>query len=323
MLEVIEPGALSTVQDGGRLGYLDQGVPPSGAVDRWSLAVANLLLGNRADAAALEMTLLGPTLAVRTTGVVAIAGADLEAEVVEEGLVLAPGASYLVRAGTTLCFGAARDGVRAYLALAGGIAVETVLGSASTCLAGGFGGLDGRAVRVGDVLRAVSPPGAASAGRRWPRGAFDVLGDGPIAIVPTGRAAGVHDGALAALQVTTWSVSPWSDRTGVRLAGDPLPTGTDAGSLLSRGMVPGAIQVPPAGEPIVLLADGPTVGGYPVPAVVASADLGRLAQRPTGADVRFLAVSIPQAQAMWRQQAALLGEAAAALTGLDPRLSGV
>jgi antagonist of KipI len=113
MLEVIEPGALSTVQDGGRPGYLDQGVPRSGALDGWSLAVANLLLGNRPDAAALEMTLLGPSLSVRETGVVAIAGADLGAEIPEEGRALPPGASYLVRARTTLRFGAARDGVRA------------------------------------------------------------------------------------------------------------------------------------------------------------------------------------------------------------------
>src|ERR1700693_3893308 len=124
MLEVLEPGALSTIQDGGRPGYLDQGVPRPGAVDGWSLAAANLLLGNRPDAAALEMTLLGASLTVLATGIVAIAGADLGAEVAEEGRALPPGASYLVRAGTTLRFGAARMGVRAYLAVPGGIAVE-------------------------------------------------------------------------------------------------------------------------------------------------------------------------------------------------------
>jgi biotin-dependent carboxylase-like uncharacterized protein len=323
MLEVIEPGALSTIQDGGRLGYLDQGVPRSGAVDAWSLAVANVMLGNQADAPALEMTLLGPVLAVRRTGIVALAGADLGAEVAEEGRELPPGGSYLLRAGTTLRFGSARSGVRAYLALPGGIAVDAVLGSASTCLAGAFGGLGGRALRSGDVLAPSRAVGAGGAGRRWPAGGFDPLDDAPVAVVPVPDADGVHGRALAQLLGTAWSVSPRSDRTGVRLDGPALPPDPRAGALISRGVVPGAIQVPPDGRPIVLLADGPTVGGYPVPAVVSGADLARLAQRPTGAEVRFVAISLEEAQGAWRARAAALARVAQGLARRDAWESGV
>jgi biotin-dependent carboxylase-like uncharacterized protein len=323
MLEAIEPGALSTIQDGGRMGYLDEGVPRSGAADAWSLAAANLLLDNRPDAAALEMTLLGPVLGVRSTGIVAIAGADLAAEIPEEGRALAPGGSYLVRAGTTLRFGAARSGVRGYLALPGGIAVDLVLGSASTCLAGAFGGLDGRALRAGDVLSPGRTPGAATAGRHWPTGGFDPLEDAPISVIPTLDPSGVHAEALERLMGTTWSVSPHADRTGLRLDGPPLPGDAAAGALVSRGIVPGAVQLPPDGRPIVLLADGPTVGGYPVPAVVAGADLARLAQRPTGAQVRFVVVMLAAAQAAWRRRAAELAAIGDRLPGRDSWESGV
>jgi biotin-dependent carboxylase-like uncharacterized protein len=322
-LEVVEPGVLSTIQDGGRPGYLDQGVPRSGAADAWSLGVANLLLGNRADAAALEMTLLGPVLAVRATGIVAIAGADLAAEIPEEGRALSPGASYLVRAGTTLRFAAARAGMRGYLALPGGIAVEAVLGSASTCLAGGFGGTGGRALRRGDVLLPDGSLGTALAGRGWPSGGFDPLEATPVALIPTIDPAGVHRDALAALLAATWSVSPHSDRTGLRLSGPALPSDPQAGSLVSRGVVPGALQLPPGGEPIVLLVDGPTVGGYPVLAVVASADVARLAQRGPGDEVRFVAVTVSEGQARWRAQVAELAADGNHLRARDPWQSGV
>ncbi|MFI5254958.1 MAG: biotin-dependent carboxyltransferase family protein, partial [Candidatus Limnocylindrales bacterium] len=261
--------------------------------------------------------------AVRTTGVVAIAGADLGAEIPEEGRALAPGGSYLVRAGTTLRFGAARAGLRAYLALPGGIAVEAVLGSASTCLPGGFGGLDGRPLRPGDVLPPLRAASAAPAGRRWPPGGFDPLDPAPLAVVPVAEAAGVGAGALEALLASAWTVSPRSDRSGVRLEGPALPTDPQAGTLLSRGMVPGAIQLPPRGEPIVLQADGPTVGGYAVAAVVAEADLGRLAQRGAGMEVRFVAVTAAEARAMARERADDLAAAADRLRRSDPWESGV
>ena len=172
MLRVIEAGALSTVQDAGRPAAVHLGVPVSGACDAWSMAVANLLLDNEEGAAVLEMTLLGATFEIVTSGVIAVAGADMEAVVEGEGRRLEPGASHRVEAGTRLRFGAAVRGVRAYLAIPGGIDVEPILGSRSTCLAGGFGGLAGRALAPGDVLIPSRAPTRALAGNSWPAGGF-------------------------------------------------------------------------------------------------------------------------------------------------------
>ena len=156
-LEVVEPGFLTTVQDAGRPGWAHLGVPVGGACDRWSLAVANLLAGNDAGAAAIEMTLAGPTLAVRDATTIGLAGADLGGVVVETGRRLEPGRSHRLEAGSTVAFpggtGDTDAGLRAYLALPGGFDVPEVLGSASTLLSARFGGIDGRALRNGDVLR--------------------------------------------------------------------------------------------------------------------------------------------------------------------------
>jgi biotin-dependent carboxylase-like uncharacterized protein len=317
MFEVVDPGALSTVQDGGRPGHLDLGVPVSGACDTWSLAVANLLLDNPPDAPALEITLAGPVLAVRQTGVIAIAGADLGGEVPEEGRRLAPGSSHRVNAGTHLRFEGARSGLRAYLALPGGIAAPSVLDSASTCLPGGFGGIDGRALRAGDQLRPVRGPTAGEAGRRWPAGGPDPLDGAPVRLIPSADPAGLAPGALAAIVDSPWIVSTESDRVGVRLSGPAITAAPEAADLVSRGVVPGTMQLPPGG-PIILLADGPTVGGYPVAGVVARADLARVAQARPGAELRFVSASVAEAQAAWRYQAAVLREMARRLEVSGP-----
>jgi 5-oxoprolinase (ATP-hydrolysing) subunit C len=296
MLRVREPGALSTVQDGGRPMAAHLGVPLSGACDTWSMASANRLLGNDEGAAVLEMTLLGATLEVTASGVIAIAGADMEA--VEEGHArpLAPGRSHEVRAGEVLRFGAAVRGVRTYLALPGGIDVEPILGSRSTCLAGGFGGLDGRPLAPGDVLRASRPPTGAKPDRRWATGGFDPTVGSTIRVVRVSPAPGVHATAFDRLLGQTWTVSPVGDRTGVRLKGDPVPVTDAAERLVSTGVLPGAIQLPASGQPIVLLADAPTIGGYPVLAVVARADLPIVAQRQPGDEVRFVAITSQEAR---------------------------
>lgn len=288
MLRVLEPGALSTVQDEGRPAAAHLGVPRSGACDAWSMAVANRLLDNEAGAAVIEMTVLGATFEVTATGVIAIAGADMGAQVIEEGRLLDNGASHLVRAGTTLCFGPAGRGVRAYLALPGGLAVEPVLGSRSTCLAGGFGGLDGRSLTKGDRLDASTAPMAPEPGRRWPAGAFDPTDpDAPVRVIAVAEAPGAHPDVLEALVASAWTVSPVGDRTGVRLVGEQLPISEAAAALVSSGLLPGAVQVPASGEPIILLADAPTVGGYPVPAIVSRADLAIVAQRQPGEALRL------------------------------------
>jgi 5-oxoprolinase (ATP-hydrolysing) subunit C len=295
MLRVLEPGALSTIQDGGRPAAAHLGVPISGACDSWSMAVANLLLDNATDAAVLEMTLLGATFSVVASGVIAIAGADMEAIIPGEGRSLASGRSHAVESGTTLRFSGAVRGMRAYLALPGGIDVEPILGSRSTCLAGQFGGLDGRPLAMGDVLAPSAAPKGAEAGRVWPSGAFDPVIEHVVRVVAVPDAPGVRPDAVDALVGRPWSVSPVGDRTGIRLEGDPLPTSGTADALSSCGIMPGAVELPPSGEPIIMLADAPTIGGYPVPAVVARADLPIVAQRQPGDDIAFALISIGDA----------------------------
>lgn len=328
MLEVLEPGFLSTVQDAGRPGSTDLGVPVGGACDTWSMAVANLLAGNDPGDAALEITIAGPELVVLRRCVIALAGADLGAHVVEEARPVAPGTAHLVHPGTRIAFGGGESGrggnggvtgARAYLAVAGGIAVPPILGSRATSLVGAFGGIDGRPLRRGDRIVPRRPDHVSAAGRSWPAGipmyrTGDVVGllPGPRSLArPAGR-------AYEALRATPWRVAPASDRQGLRLDGPALPVDArTAGAMLSRGVIPGAIQVPPGGSPIVLLADAQTVGGYPVAGVVPAADLPILAQLRPGASLRFAATTIDDALAARRAQRAALAEAARLLAATE------
>ncbi len=305
MLEVILPGLLSTVQDGGRRGYADLGVPGAGACDPAALVVANALLGNPADAAALEITIAGPTLRVLTTCVGALAGADFAARVEEDGRCLRPGGAYLLRGGTTLVCGSATGGARGYLALAGGIAVPPMLGSAATYLAGGFGGLGGRPLRSGDRLLPTHPGDLHAAGWRWPDPLISAPAADPstVRVVPGPHLAAFVPDLLAVLTGAVWTVGPQSDRMGLRLQGPALVRSAAGQSeLLSQGMVWGALQVPSDGQPIALLADHQTVGGYPVPAVAIRADWPILGQLAPGAAVRFALTDVPTAQAAYRAQ---------------------
>jgi antagonist of KipI len=315
MLEVLEAGVLSSIQDAGRPDWTHLGVPVGGACDSWSLAVANLLAGNDADAAALEMTLVGATLAVREPMTVGLAGADLGGVVRESGKHLLPGRSYRLQAGTTVAFpgdAGARTGGRAYLALPGGIDVPLVLGSASTALGAGFGGLDGRLLQPGDVLRAAGQRVRAPR----PEAVWPALGNDPLTPPdrPIRLLAGPAPG-LEAIVAAYWKVGAGSDRVGLRLEG-PSIEAPAPGELLSHGVVTGAIQLPPDGAPIVLLADHQTTGGYPIAAIVITADHPRLGQLRPGASVRFAATTIDEARlALSRQREALARGAAAVRAG--------
>jgi biotin-dependent carboxylase-like uncharacterized protein len=280
-LEVVEPGLLTTVQDAGRFGWTHLGVPVGGACDPWNLAVANLLAGADAGAAALEMTIAGPTLAVRAATIVGLAGADLGGVVRETGRRLLPGRSYALAGGTTIAFPGGDQGAggaRAYLAIRGGIDVPEVLGSRSTLLSAGFGGIEGRALRAGDLVRSAAiDAGPAPEERAWPwlDGDPPASSGEPIRVVP-GPAPGIED-----VVGRSWRVGAASDRIGLRLeAADGVATADaaaitsapGAGELLSHGVVRGAVQLPPDGTPLILLADHQTTGGYPVAGVVARAD---------------------------------------------------
>lgn len=319
MLEVIEPGLLTTIQDSGRPDWTHLGVPVGGACDRWSLAVANTLAGNDPDAAAVEMTLVGPTFAVGSPVTIGLAGADLGGVVRETGRRLVPGRSHALAAGTTISFdgqAGPRSGARAYLAMAGGIDVPLVLGSASTALAAGFGGIDGRRLRLGDILRSAGAvDGVVGPEAVWPEFADDPFGSavGDAAV----RVLAGPAGGLEAIVDVGWRIGPGSDRVGLRLEGPAIATGARA-ELLSHGVVLGAIQVPADGSPIVLLADHLTTGGYPIAAVVVTADHPRLGQLRPGATVRFAATTIDMARdALARQRGALARGAASLRKGAD------
>jgi biotin-dependent carboxylase-like uncharacterized protein len=275
MIDVLEAGPLTSVQDpAGRPGWRHVGVPVGGAADAWSARLANRLVGNPDTAALLEATLGGlvvavgrPTWVAVTGGLVAKAG----------GVRVAPNAATRLRPGAALRLDPGA-GARGYLAVAGGLLVEPVLGSPSTDLRTGFGGIDGRALRAGDRVE-------VGAGAAHPARWTGEAASGPIRMV-----LGPHPEGLEQL-VDEWTVSVEADRTGVRLDGPHL----DGGEVPSMGLPLGAIQLPPDGRPIVMLADRPVTGGYRVPACVIAADVGRVAQLRTGERIRFASVTSAEA----------------------------
>lgn len=306
MLEILEPGLLSTIQDAGRPAAMHLGVPRGGAADPAALRQMGHLV-DASDPPSVEMTLLGATFAVRETCLVAVTGSDFDASIVEEDRPLLPGTATVVRAGTTLRFGQQVNGARAYLSLNGGIDVPRVLGSASTCLAGRFGGIEGRPLRAGDLLRparrgALEVNESMVPGRPW----GIVEGDGPRLLrVVLGPHAGLLGGRVVeALLTSELEVSHRSDRVGVRLddLGDSggIPADND---LVSLPVVWGALQLPPGGQPICLLPDHQTVGGYPVPLVVASADRPMLGQLRALDRVRFQRISLEEARQLAESRA--------------------
>lgn len=326
IFEVVDAGVQATIQDAARphLGAL--GVPHAGACDPTGLAVANLLLGNRPDAAVIEAAIAGPELLVLRDVVIGLSGADLGAVVRPAGRRLAAGAAHTLAAGERLILlggDGARNGSgggRAYVSVAGGFAVAAVLGSASTSLVGGFGGLEGRALRAGDRLAAVGPvvDDRRLARNRWPA---DLRLPHPTdaAAVLAGPAAADDPGsaALATLVATAWRVSSASDRRGLRLEGPALELGI-ASDGPSHGVPTGTIQVSPSGQPLVLLPDAGPTGGYPVLAVVATADLSIVGQARPGGSVRFRLVDHDTARAAERERRHVLAAGAARLGLTDP-----
>lgn len=280
MIEVLSPGGLTTVQDLGRPGLAHLGVPPSGAADQRSFTLANRLVGNPEGFAALETTLRGPVLRFHATALVALAGAPVDARAGDRELAMQ--APERVEAGETLTIGMAHAGLRTYLAVRGGIDVQHVLGSASTDLLSGLGPAP---LRAGMRLQIGAPRGQ--------RPSVEVAAVAPLPskpqlrVLPGPRLEWFADGALRRLLDGTWEVGQDSNRIGVRLHGETLPWASDE-ELRSEGVVSGALQVPPSGEPIVLLADHPTTGGYPVIAVVVSDDLPLAGQLIPGSKLRFV-----------------------------------
>jgi antagonist of KipI len=309
LLEVLDGGLLTTIQDAGRPDSTHLGVPESGAADPWSRAVANLLAGNDPDSAVLEATIVGPTLRALGPVTVALAGADLGARIA--GRPVAPGRTRRLEPGDVLELpGGSGDACRAYLAVPGGFDVPGLLGSRSTCLPAEFGGLDGRPLRAGDVLSGPVHRDGIPPERVWPgEGVRTPAGEDTTAAlrVVRGPSAGL-DPILA----TDWRVSPASDRVGIRLEGDALPSEV-GGEATTFGVPWGAIQVPSDGRPIVLGPDHQTTGGYRVVGAVVSADRPVLGQLAPGARVRFVETTRDAAVAALRHRRNALERGAAAL----------
>lgn len=279
MLEVLVPGPLATVQDGGRPGWASIGVTRSGAADRPAAALANRLVGNGPAAAVVEVTAGGLRVRAGRTLLLAVTGAP--APVLVDGRPAPFAAPLTLRPGQSLALGVPPVGLRSYLAVRGGVDVPPVLGSRSTDTLSGLGPPPLRAgdeLRVGDLagpepfvdVAPVAPPSSSPV----------------LRVLPGPRRDWLAPAAWTALTGDAWAVSTHSDRVGLRLAGPRLERARDD-ELPSEGLVPGAVQVPRDGAPVLFLADHPVTGGYPVLAVVATADLAAAAQLRPGDRVRF------------------------------------
>jgi biotin-dependent carboxylase-like uncharacterized protein len=305
VIRVLDGGVSTTVQDAGRFGLYHIGMPPSGALDDFSFRVANLLVGNDEDAAALEATYNGPRLEAAEDTVMAVTGADLPVRV--DGEERPAWEAFEVRAGQTISFDYLRGGARAYIAFAGGVDVPDVLGSRSTYTLTGLGGYDGRGLREGDVLRL----GAVQ--RRPVVGASVAEAHRPTFSKETELRVvmGLCDYRLTeesrrAFLDAEWTVTPAADRVGYRYHSIPLEfvereppfgAGSDPSNVVDVGYPIGSMQVPGGIEPIILLNDAVTGGGYATICTVVSADRDRLAQTKTHDRTRFRAVELDEALA--------------------------
>ena len=307
-LLVHEPGFLTTVQDLGREGCERFGVPVSGVMDSLALMVANALVGNPPGAAGLEFSLLGPVLEAAPAGRTSVSGNGCLVAAAGRGFRLEIGGRAIplwmaawARSGEMIALRAAGPGWGC-LAVGGGIDVPPVMGSRSTYLRGGFGGLEGRTLQAGDVLEIGTAAGGYElAGRELLDELRPAYSDHPLIDVVLGpQAEAFTEAGLAALLSGEYTLTPACDRMGFRLSGPQIGHQKEA-DILSEGIPLGAVQVPGDGQPIVLMADRQTTGGYAKIAVVASASLPLLVQCPPGGgSVHFRAVSVGEAQAKWR-----------------------
>ncbi|MFL5167446.1 MAG: biotin-dependent carboxyltransferase family protein [Microvirga sp.] len=311
-------GPMTSIQDAGRFGWQRYGVSSSGAMDRLALAFANALVGNAPGAGALEFMLMGGSFAIDGgTARIAVAGAPCAVAV--DGQAARAMTSLTLRPGQTLSVGPAQAGVYAYMAIAGGLALPLELGSLSLQPRAGIGGIEGRALRSGDHL-----PLALADAPKGPELALDTVpieADAPIRVVLGPQDDYFSKEGIETFLSSAYTVSRDADRMGYRLAG-PRIAHARGFNIVSDGIVTGSIQVPGAGEPIVMMADRQTTGGYPKLATVISPDLRLVSQRRSGEAIRFAAVGIEEAQAIARERAELVrrlpAEARPVRGGLPP-----
>jgi biotin-dependent carboxylase-like uncharacterized protein len=297
VIRILDAGPLTTVQDLGRTGQMRYGIPPSGPVDGFAFVLANRLVGNPDAAAALECTLIGPRFEATAAGAIAVTGADMPVTVNSEA---SPGwTTITLKPGDVVKLGPARTGVRSYVGFAGGLDVPLVLGSRSTYLRGRVGGLQGRALRKGDELD-VFPSGPVRR-RRVAREAIpDYTGEPTVRAVLGPQDDRFTPNGLRALLEGRYEVLPQSDRMGSRLRG-PRIEHARGHDIISDGIALGSIQVPGDGQPIVLLVDRQSTGGYTKVATVCSSDIWRVGQARPGQSLRFQSIDVEEAHRLLRE----------------------
>jgi len=303
--EVIKPGALTTIQDEGRYGYQNSGVTPAGPMDHRAFHLANILVGNRKGAPALEITVTGPTIRFDKATVIAVTGADITPMI--NGAAITMYKSIIVNAGDELSFGQRKNGCRAYVAFAGGIVEKKVMGSCATCVKNAMGGHHGRALKTGDHIALAQTLGNEDIlQKQLPKETYNdkeievrvVTGPQEDRFTKAGKRQFFNYSAV---------VTEKSDRQGIRLDGRPLEFVTD-GNIISDGISMGAIQVPSDGKPIILLADRQSVGGYTKMGNVIYVDLPKLAQAMPGCKVRFVEVSLELAEELYIKEMKSINE---------------
>jgi antagonist of KipI len=292
-VRILKPGLLTTVQDLGRWGFQAEGVPVAGPMDPYGHRLANLLVGNPQAAATLETTLIGPEILFEDGAVFAVAGGDLSPRL--DGRPLATNTLCEAPAGAVLSFGTRRRGARAYIAMAGGVLVPELFGSRATHLISAMGGLGGRALRAGDRLAVGTRTGAGPRiGRRLPPIVSPPEGGATLRVRPGPQADHFTDEALETLASARFTVSTRSDRMGYRLDGPPLAHARGA-DIISDATPLGVIQVPASGQPILLMADRQTTGGYPKIATVIAADMALAGQLAPGDWIAFRICTLREA----------------------------
>ncbi|GGE79560.1 biotin-dependent carboxyltransferase family protein [Priestia taiwanensis] len=303
VFRVIKPGLFTTFQDLGRTGYQQYGMVVAGAMDEYALQLANLLVGNRRDEAALEITMMGPTLQVLEDVVIAICGGNLSPTVNGEPAPMWK--SFRLNKGDVLAFGRPIEGARTYVSVAGGFDIPLVMGSKSTYVKANIGGLEGRVLQTGDVLHGIETTcvvaGRALHIKEIPRYEKEITVR--VCIGPHHHA--FLESSIETFFSSVYEVTPQSDRMGYRLKGPALQHAETA-DIISEAIPLGGIQVPANGEPIILMADRQTTGGYTRIATVISVDIPLLAQALPGCSVRFTAVSVEEAQRLYRERARFL-----------------
>lgn len=292
-IRMISPGMFTTVQDRGRTGYMKSGITVSGAMDARSYETANRLVGNRDGEAALEVTFVGPVIEFTEDTVFAVTGADLSPK--RNGKDIPMYRAQDAKAGDTLSFGARRGGCRAYIAFRGGIDVAPVLGSRSTDIKAGIGGMEGRKLQAGDVLPLAAKEGTPFYGAAEKEDFSPALKTLRVLMGPQDDR--FTEKGINAFLHAQYSVTNNSDRMGIRLSGEAVET-ENGSDIITDGICMGAVQIPADGQPILMMADRQPTGGYAKIANVISQDLPLAAQLVPGDSVRFEKVSVQQAQAL-------------------------